>query len=79
VGVYDVKAGGQVIEQFAVNLFDPAESQIEPRMEFKAGPAPVEGTAGYEPSRNEGWKWLVVLALAVLLFEWYIYNRRVYL
>jgi hypothetical protein len=79
VGVYDVKAGGQSVEQFAVNLFDPAESQIEPRTEFKAGAAPVEGQSGYEPSRNEGWKWLVVLALAVLLFEWYIYNRRVYL
>ena len=25
------------------------------------------------------WKFLVLAALAVLLFEWYIYNRRVYL
>jgi hypothetical protein len=39
----------------------------------------VEGETAFEPSRFETWKYLLVLALGVLLFEWYIYNRRVYL
>jgi hypothetical protein len=32
-----------------------------------------------EPSRRELWKWLLLLGLGVLLFEWYVYNRRVFL
>ena len=30
------------------------------------------------PVRKELWKPLLVLALVVLVLEWYIYNRRVY-
>jgi hypothetical protein len=29
--------------------------------------------------RQELWKWLLLGAIGVLIFEWYIYNRRVYL
>ena len=32
-----------------------------------------------ETARFEFWRYLLVSALVVLLFEWYIYNRRVYL
>ena len=27
--------------------------------------------------RRELWKWLALVALALVLFEWYVYNRRV--
>ena len=39
----------------------------------------VEGKTNFQTQRKEYWKWLLLLALLVLLFEWYIYNRRVYL
>jgi hypothetical protein len=29
------------------------------------------------PAVSEYWKWIVGLALLVLMLEWYIYNRRV--
>lgn len=32
-----------------------------------------------EPSRKEMWKLLLIIGLLVLVFEWYVYNRRVYL
>jgi hypothetical protein len=32
-----------------------------------------------EPSRKEMWKLLLIVGLLVLVFEWYVYNRRVYL
>jgi hypothetical protein len=32
-----------------------------------------------EPARKEVWKWLLTGGLIVLVFEWYVYNRRVYL
>ena len=39
----------------------------------------ISGTRAVARTRREAWKWLVMLALIVLLVEWYIYNRRVYL
>jgi hypothetical protein len=82
-GPYDVRVGSDVAERFAVNLFDSRESDIRPRVEFQAGAGTtVAGTAtaaANQVTRREVWKWLLLAALAVLLFEWYIYNRRVYI
>ena len=39
----------------------------------------MAGQTGQEVARQELWRPLVWIALAVLLLEWYIYNRRVYL
>ncbi|HVK11692.1 MAG TPA: VWA domain-containing protein [Gemmataceae bacterium] len=63
--------------RFAVNLFDPNESHIEPRPSVKIGD--VEVTAG--PPRKEArelWRWVVLAGLIFLLLEWWIYNRRVH-
>lgn len=80
LGVYEVSAGGRVIDRFAVNLFDSDESDIRPRLDgLTIGHAQVEAKPAQETIRREGWKFLVLAALVVLLFEWYIYNRRVYL
>lgn len=79
VGAYDVLEGGKVVGKFAVNLFDSLESDLAPRMELKVGDSKVTAVTGRQPARREVWKLLVAAALAVLLFEWYIYNRRVYI
>jgi von Willebrand factor type A domain/Aerotolerance regulator N-terminal len=81
LGVYEVREGGKTTQQFAVNLFDPKESEVAARTEgtVKIGYVEVKPEARWEPARRETWKFLLVVALAVLLFEWYIYNRRVYL
>lgn len=81
LGIYAVRDGTQVARRFAVNLFDSNESDIRPRPEgsIGIGHVEVEASAGPEPVRQEAWKPLVLAALAILLFEWYIYNRRVYL
>ncbi len=81
LGIYDVQADGKQQERFAVNLFDSAESDIRPRAQnaVKIGYVEVEGQSTYESARQEAWRPLLLAALAVLLLEWYIYNRRVYL
>ncbi|HEV3418567.1 MAG TPA: hypothetical protein VG056_17220, partial [Pirellulales bacterium] len=81
LGVYEVREGGKTTQQFAVNLFDSKESDIRSRTEgwVKIGFVEVTAHSRWEPARREIWKFLLVLALGVLLFEWYIYNRRVYL
>jgi hypothetical protein len=90
-GVYDVKRGDQVIERFAVNLFDRQESDVRLRpsqdpknvtvqpADIRIGNVDVAATVGQTPSRTEAWKVVLACALVVLLVEWYIYNRRVYL
>ena len=30
-----------------------------------------------QAKRRELWKWILLVALAILGFEWYVYNRRV--
>ena len=39
----------------------------------------VGSSKGVQRVRREAWKLLAILALVVLVVEWYIYNRRVYL
>jgi hypothetical protein len=76
--------------RFAVNLFDRQESDVRlrARQDEPGGVQTVESLAiGYDdvaaespssPVRKELWTWLLLAALAVLVLEWYIYNRRVY-
>ncbi len=81
LGVYEVRAAGKTLQRFAVNLFDAGESNIRPAPDIQIGRGtPVEAqTSGQEITRQELWKWLLLAGLGVLLVEWYIYNRRVYL
>ena len=76
VGLYKVVRDDGVRHEFAVNLLDARESDIEPRQRFKVGEDTV--ASGSERARpHDLWKWLVLAALGLLLLEWYVYNRRV--
>ncbi|HVX12822.1 MAG TPA: BatA and WFA domain-containing protein [Pirellulales bacterium] len=77
-GVYEVREKGKATGNFAVNLFNPLESNLPPRQELKIGDTQVAGKALREPVRYDAWKLILWTALAILLLEWYIYNRRVY-
>ena len=81
IGVYNVYAedSDDASKQFSVNLFDANESNINPAVQLDIGYAAVQGQATWEPTRRDGWKYLLIGALGVLLVEWYIFNRRVYL
>jgi hypothetical protein len=90
-GVYKVRQGAAVIDRFAVDLFDRAESEIGVRptqdpgsqtmrpADVRIGHVNVAATTDRRPSRREIWKVLLACALFVLVLEWYIYNRRVFL
>jgi hypothetical protein len=81
LGVYEVREGSgqRVSQQFAVNLFDSRESDLTPAEQIDIGHEEVKAKGGKQAARQELWKWLLLGAIGVLLFEWYIYNRRVYL
>ncbi len=79
-GVYEVLPDGQTASQrFAVNLFDATESRIVPQAAFETAWNKVAARAGFETTRRDAWRWILLFAVVVLLAEWYIYNRRVYL
>jgi hypothetical protein len=80
-GIYKVYEGSskEVSNQFAVNLFDAVESTIRPNESISTTYEDVVAQAAWEPTRREGWRYLLVAALVLLVVEWYVYNRRVYL
>ena len=91
LGTYKVREGSQVKKQFAVNLFDRAESDIRLRVRqdseeslkvvdsLSIGYVDVAAQSPTSRVRRELWKPLLLGALVVLVLEWYIYNRRVYI
>jgi hypothetical protein len=81
LGVYEVRegTGTKVAQQFAVNLFDTRESDLRPAEKLEIGHEEVQAQQATRAKRQELWKWLLLGAIGVLIFEWYIYNRRVYL
>lgn len=91
VGIYRVVEGGKEVRRFAVNLFDPAESDVRLRTgdtpeesnqaaiaAVRIGNIDVAAAAGAAPARQELWRWLLLGVLVVLVLEWYVYHRRVY-
>jgi hypothetical protein len=78
---------------FAVNLFNFRESDLAPRglvpegvpagtadsYKIKIGYNPVTGTQKPANVQKDIWWYFALLVLSVLLVEWYVYNRRVYI
>ena len=66
-------------QPFSVNLLDARESDLMVRDKLEIGFEQVTATTSMQPARKEYWKWLAALALVILLVEWVIYNRRVFM
>ena len=63
-------------EYFAVNLFDEAESNIQPRESLQLGSTSVTPTVSQQIGLQELWKWLAGFALIVLMIEWQVFHRK---
>ncbi|HMX76428.1 MAG TPA: hypothetical protein PKE35_19390, partial [Anaerolineales bacterium] len=61
-------------EYFAVNLFDEAESNIQPRESLQLGSTSVTPTVSQQIGLQELWKWLAGFALIVLMIEWQVFH-----
>jgi hypothetical protein len=78
LGIYSYRTGpeGGAGRSFAVNLLDASESNIEPRPEIRIGSESV--AAGQDRSQpRELWKWILLVAVVLLVVEWGLYNRRI--
>jgi hypothetical protein len=72
-GVYQV--GGS--PSFAASLLSEAESDTAPRESIKTREGEISGEAETFYSEREWWRWIAMLALAVLAAEWWVYHRRI--
>jgi len=81
VGVYSVKPDKGPAQSFAVNLFDPVESDISPAPDGSVhiNHKPEHTAVGLDEQRTDVWRWFLWGGLALLLLEWYIWNRKVHI
>ena len=73
-GPYVFVAGGRE-HGTAVNLFDPAESEVAPAEEGGDPTGALE--IGRHWLNRDVWTWLAMLALALWAAEWALYHRRI--
>ncbi len=80
IGMYTVEAlesgAPAASARFAVNLFEPLESDIRPRPAVAVGRQIVAPGARDQVGQAEFWPLLALAALLLLLLEWHIYHRR---
>lgn len=76
-GNYRVMAGERLADLYAINLFDPAESDIAAVARVDIGYEAFEGAAGGIEKRQEYWRLALIVMLGLLAAEWWIYNKRV--
>jgi hypothetical protein len=74
-GVYTATVGTNAL-QFCANLLDSDESDIRSRESLQLGEyGTVEATVQVSADK-EAWRWIAMLCLGFLLFEWWFYHRR---
>ena len=78
VGVYRAEPGVAGDDVFTVNLFDPVESRVEPAKTLTIGSASVEAKSGTIEVNQPMWSYFLIAFLVVLMFEWVVYNKRVF-
>ena len=74
-GAYRVQAGTNEIT-FAVNLLDSEETAIGPRDELNLGEYDRVEANVERQANMELWRTLIMIGLAVLMFEWWWYHKR---
>ncbi len=84
LGIYQVFANGadgveSPVELFCVNLFSSRESDLNVAQTIKMGYEKVAASRASVVARKETWRWLLLLGLALLVVEWVVFNRRVFI
>ncbi len=74
LGVYKVQFK-DVNSTFAVVFSNPAESKITPNPNLQVGGVTPSSEVKPQYSQREMWGWLAVVALLLLMAEWWIYQR----
>lgn len=80
VGASDIEDDGKVLRFYAANLLDGPESDVGAAETLGLSNRVVSASSQGEITRlKEWWPWLLLGALCVMMMEWWIYNKKVYL
>jgi hypothetical protein len=72
--------GGRSARPFAANLLDPSESDIATASKLDLASRTVTAEKDSQTKVTKPlWPWFILAALAVILLEWFVYNRKVQL
>lgn len=79
LGLYTVllrdAAADRSAGSFAVNLFSPAESAIQPTDSLQIGQMVQETAVEGDVGQQELWPWLLTIAIIILIVEWWVHHR----
>lgn len=75
-GIYDYSNEEGKIQQFAFNLSSSEESNITPVSSLVIGTQEFAGNTEAVTQNQEIWRYLVVIAMIIVIVEWFIYTRR---
>lgn len=80
LGVYRVYAKGTdvPVESFCSNLFSTRESKLDVEPSVSMGYEKVAASSTKIRARQETWRWLLILGFGFLMFEWVVFNRRIF-
>ena len=80
-GIYQVFAKDveKPVESFCVNLFSNRESDLGVADSIKMGYEKVAASSSTVQARKETWRWILLLGLGLLVVEWVVFNRRVFI
>jgi hypothetical protein len=76
-GENDLTDAGRVTRFYAANLLDPPESDIRPADELGLADRLVQARTATQGGLLELWPFAVLIALAIMMLEWWVYNKRV--
>jgi len=78
-GLTDVTRAGRNVRTFASNLLDADESNVASvdRLDLASRTVTANAEAGAKSARKL-WPYLLLAALSVVMLEWFVYNRKVY-
>ena len=78
VGLYRTDTAIPGHDMFAVNLFDPVESRVQPSATLTIGATEVKAKAGEIEANEPAWPYFLLAMLLLLILEWIVYNQRVF-
>lgn len=68
----------RLLQVNSVNLFSSDESRLAVMPEISVGEEAIAATTTETPARVDVWRWLLLVGFGLLLTEWVVYNRRVF-
>jgi hypothetical protein len=77
-GPNDQREGDRAFRLIAANLLDPAESDVASPENLTLATQAVAATDQSESRTRRLWPWLLLAACAIIMLEWFVYNRKVH-